>query len=173
MLLKLLGSLIIVITSSWIGFIIAGYYRERPKQLRDFQSALQMLQTEIIYGSTPIPEALSRIAKKTNMPVSTFFQNVKEILYNYRGYTVDEAWEIALKNLHRESSLNKTDKEILSVLGNYLGISDKQDQIKHLKLTSSYLKKQEENAEEERKKNEKMWKYLGVLTGLMIILLIY
>ncbi|MDK2836323.1 MAG: Stage sporulation protein, partial [Thermosediminibacterales bacterium] len=32
MLLKLLGALIIVITSSWIGFIIAGYYRERPKQ---------------------------------------------------------------------------------------------------------------------------------------------
>jgi stage III sporulation protein AB len=57
--------------------------------------------------------------------------------------------------------------------GKYLGSTDKQDQIKNIKLALNNLRQQEVTSIEEKQKNEKLWKYLGVLSGLMIFLLLY
>ncbi|MCG0274974.1 MAG: stage III sporulation protein AB [Thermosediminibacteraceae bacterium] len=173
MLFKILGSILVIFSSTMIGFTIAGFYKQRPRALRNFQIALSMLETEIDYGQSPLPEALNNVSKRCESSISMFLKRVRQLLLSLEGYTAGEAWEIALKEFKAQFPLNESDFEILAAFGKYLGSSDKDDQIRNLKLTLSQLKQQETLAIEERQKNEKLWKYLGVLSGLTVVLLLY
>lgn len=170
---KLAGGFMVVISCSMIGFIMAGYYQKRPRILRSLQASISMLETEINYGHSPLPEALRNVANKSEKEVSSLFSDTMKYISERSGFTAAEAWEKALKGFIVESSLNTVDIEILSNFGKYLGSTDIQGQIKYIKLTLNQLKQQEGMAIEEKNKNEKMWKYLGVLSGIMVFLLLY
>ena len=94
-------------------------------------------------------------------------------LSSREGLTTDEVWEKALKDFYNSSYITEIDNEILMAFGKYLGSTDKKDQIKNIRLTLTNLRQQEILSIEEKQKNEKLWKYLGVLSGLMIFLLLY
>lgn len=171
--LKLMGGVMVVVSCSMIGFIIAGNYKYRPKALRNLQVALSMLETEINYGHSPLPEALRSISKKCEKDVAELFIMTAKYLSSREGLTAGEAWEKSLKDFYNNSYITDNDYEILMAFGKYLGSTDKQDQIKNIKLALNNLRQQEVTSIEEKQKNEKLWKYLGVLSGLMIFLLLY
>ena len=53
-----------------------------------------------------------------------------------------------------------------------LGKTNLEGQVSEIKLTQSFLKKQIEYAEQERQKNEKLYKTLGMTIGLAIVILL-
>lgn len=173
MLLKLLGGALVIISCSMIGFLMAGAYQVRPEILRNLQAALSMLETEISYSHSPLPDALKNIAKRCDREISGLFLKTMKYISTRSGLTACEAWEKALEDFNMNSYLKPADLEILSAFGKYLGSTDTDDQIKNIKLTLANLKQQELIAIEERQKNEKLWKYLGVLSGIMVFLLLY
>ncbi|KUK81824.1 MAG: Putative thioredoxin [Pelotomaculum thermopropionicum] len=62
---------------------------------------------------------------------------------------------------------------ILRNLGSSLGISDRDDQIKHLHLAMEQIRAETVAAEEEAARNVKLWSYLGFLGGLLLVLVLY
>jgi len=171
--LKLVGGILVILSSSMIGFIIAGSYKNRPTTLRNLQVALSMLESEINYGHMPLPQALRSISKKCDKDVADLFAQTAHYLSSRRGLTADEAWEMSLKEFFLNSNIAENDYEILIAFGKYLGSTDKQDQIKNIRLALDNLRQQELSSIHEKEKNEKMWRYLGVLSGIMIVLLLY
>lgn len=170
--LKTLGSIMVVVSSSAIGFIIASFYHERPIILRNLQVALSMLETEMNYGLKPLPSALKSVENKCENQLSRLFYITRKYLVS-KKYTVSEAWEMAVNEFYKDYNLSDSDIDILISFGKYLGSTSKEDQIRNIKLTLSNLKQQEIIAIKEREKNEKLWRYLGVLSGIMIFLLLY
>ncbi|HHV17473.1 MAG TPA: stage III sporulation protein AB, partial [Thermoanaerobacterales bacterium] len=130
-------------------------------------------ESEINYGHSPLPEALRSISKKCEKDVTELFAETAKNLSSRDGLTAGEAWEKSLKDFYNNSYITDNDYEILLAFGKYLGSTDKQDQIKNIRLALSNLKQQEITSIEEKQKNEKLWKYLGILSGLMIFLLLY
>ena len=173
MFIKMLGGALVILSSTMIGFLVAGSFHYRPKILRDLQVALSMLETEIGYGHSPLPEALESISKKCDADVAKLFSKAKTHISSKEGCTPDEAWQKALNDFYTDTHLLETDMEVLSSFGRYLGSTDRQDQLKNIKLTLTNLKQQEIIALDEKSKNEKLWKYLGVLSGTMVFLLLY
>lgn len=170
--LRLLGGIMVVISSSIIGFIIANSYHERPVILKKLQIALSMLETEMSYGHTPLPQALENVGGKCGTKISKLFFITRHNLIS-KKYTASEAWEEALDEICEECNLLDVDLSILTTFGKYLGSTNREDQIKNIKLTISNLRQQEAVALEEKQQNEKLWRYLGVLSGIMIFLLLY
>lgn len=170
---KVLGAIMVMISSSIIGFIIANSYKKRPELLRELQTALSMLETEIGYSQNFLPDALENIARNSTRDVSRLFLNVRKHLMDSKGYMASEAWELALKKFYNDSYLIKNDYYILNAFGKYLGSTDREDQIKSINQTIDNLKQQEKIAYEEKQKNETLWRYLGILSGIMVILLLY
>jgi len=171
--LKLIGGIMVVLSSSMIGFIIAGNFKNRPNILRNLQVALSMLESEINYGHLPLPQALKSISKKCDKNVAELFAQVAQNLSSRNGLTANESWEKSLKEFFSNSYIVQNDYEILMAFGKYLGSTDKQDQIKNIRLALNNLRQQEISSIQEKEKNEKMWRYLGVLSGIMIFLLLY
>lgn len=171
--LKLIGGLLVVSASGLAGWAVARVYAKRPVELRLFIAALQVLETEITYVATPLPGALDRVAQQVELPVALFFRRVAKELDQLAGCSAREAWNRALEWYYPQSALVRNDLGILRGLGNNIGISDRDDQGKHLRLATEQLKMALVTAEELAAKNVKMWNYVGLLGGLIIVLALY
>lgn len=171
--LKMSGAVLIVAATSWIGLETAQGFQRRPRQLRDLQSSLQMLETEISYTQTPLPKALEKIARSIKGCVGDFFFIIRNRLINTPGTTLGEAWHKGMEYLQEHSALTASDQQILHNFATTLGISDRQDQVKHLKLVMAQLAAAEIKAWDEKAKNARMFKTLGILGGLAIVILLY
>jgi stage III sporulation protein AB len=171
--LKFLGAAMVVAASGLSGLAVAGSYARRPRELRALRSALQMLETEITYGATLLPEALNTVSARCDQLVGALFKKAGEELAAMSGVSAAQAWERALDSYYAVSALKPQDHSILVSLGRSLGRSDCADQVKHLRLTMEQVTQEAANAEEEASRNVKMWSYLGFLGGLVLVLVAY
>lgn len=162
----------VVLSCTLLGMTIASNYSRRPSEIRSLINGLQMLETEISYGATPLPDALAYVAERCDSRVALLFSLTSQELLTLQGTTAREAWLLALNQYYAKSSLTKPDRAILQELGNSLGVSDREDQVKHLVLTKEQLKLEQAKAEEESLKNTKVYNYLGFLGGLTVVLIL-
>ena len=133
---------------------------------------MQMLETEISYALTPLPEALLGISEKIEGAVGQFFLITSQLLGQEQGMTAGEAWKEALKSLKGSTALTEGDIDVLSSLGANLGSSHREEQLKHLRLTQEHLKHQELCAEKDREKGERIWRTAGFFGGLVIVIIL-
>jgi stage III sporulation protein AB len=171
--LKLLGALLIVVAGAMIGHIKARRLADRPAQIRRFIRVLQQLETEISYGFTPLPEAMHKLALQTAEPLSSLFAGITTNLHSRSGLTVKESWEQAVLERWPYMAMQDGEQDIILQLGSSLGTTDREDQLKHLRLASSQLGSMESEAAEEQRRFEKMWRSLGVLGGALIVVMMY
>lgn len=168
---KIVGAILIVAATTWIGFEAARHLSERPRQLRLLKSALQSLEAEIMYGHTPLHEAARRLAAQLKEPLSSFFELFATKLTHSEA-TVKEAWEESLTNIWKLTALKQGEFEIMKQFGETLGRHDRTQQQKHIQLTLTHLEREEADAYDKQSKYEKMVKSLGFLTGLLLVILL-
>ena len=155
----------------WVIFIPWTVERDQIN-CRELQGFMQMFENEISFLSNLLVDAFNRICNSSNSEVTIFFKDTSNIL-STDGSNGSEAWKKAVKKNIKKTALNKEDEEILVSFGKMLGNSDLEGQIKNIRLTLCQLKLQEQKAEEYKKKNEAMYKALGVLGGLAIVIILF
>jgi len=143
------------------GMMVAREYAKRPGELKSLLSAIQMLETEIMYTTG------------ADQRVAGFFRDAALDLRSTAGRTAGEAWETAMERFYPRCSLSRGDMSILGNLGRALGRSDREDQAKHLRLASEQIRMEIIKSEEEAAKNTKMWNYLGFCGALAAVIILY
>ncbi|GAA3405477.1 stage III sporulation protein SpoIIIAB [Paenibacillus hodogayensis] len=171
--LKLFGAMIVLLAGTMFGFAKASQYARRPRQIRQLIHALQRLETEMTYGYTPLPEALLRLAETLEPKLALLFRTAAEPMMNGSGKTAGESWRDALETCWKYTALSSNEREILSQMSFTLGISDRDDQTKHLRLAVSLLQAEEQVAWDDARRYEKMWRSLGVLAAAFVVILMY
>jgi stage III sporulation protein AB len=169
--LKWAGVALVLFAGTMIGFIQAARYAARPRQIRQLLHALQRLETEIGYGQTPLPEALIRISRLLQAPLSELFGDIARRLRTVPGVTVLECWDAAIAVNWSATAMKSGEREALQRLGSTLGASERDDQLKHLKLAALQLQAEEIAAREEQQKYEKLSRSLGVLGAALVVIL--
>ncbi|HBG22358.1 MAG: stage III sporulation protein SpoIIIAB [Syntrophaceticus sp.] len=167
-----LGACLVIGSLGLTGIKAASLYSQRSNELRSLQDALQMLDTEILYAATPLPEALKKIGQGRGNSVTKIFSKAGELFGEGQGFTVAEAWEKALQDNWNSSALIQDDYAILCAFGKLLGVSDREEQHKNIALTSMHLRQEEEKARRSQEKNTRLWQYGGFLVGISIVLLL-
>jgi stage III sporulation protein AB len=171
--IKLMGACFVVIASTWVGFQLAQVVADRPRQIRQLCAALAMLKTEIGYGIRPLLQACEQIAQRDLGMISRLFQACCHHLVQLEGASTYECFRQGLLSEWKSTAMKKAEQAILLQLCQTLGMSDREDQLHHLTLAITHLEVEEMNALEEQKQYEKMYKTIGVLTGALIVLLMY
>lgn len=170
---KLIGSAMVVIAATGYGLWKAASYSERAKELQKLISALQMLETEISYGATPLPEAFRRIGSRIHGKIGLLLIDTGESLTRGDGSSAGQILQDKLLQWSTQLHLRPEDQEIMFTFGHTLGNSDRLDQIKHIHLACTRLAAEESVARDERERLGKMWRYLGALTGLAAVIIMY
>ncbi|NMA34407.1 MAG: stage III sporulation protein AB [Clostridiaceae bacterium] len=171
MLFKIIGSLVVLLSSSFLGYIMSRDCSKRPQQLRRMQNLLQMFENQITYLSDVLAEVFERIGRAGG-ETGIFFITAVELLKKGQASSASEAWEKAVKKCIRMTALNKEDEQVLLSFGRSLGNTDLDGQIRNIRLTLGQLAMQERKAEENRKKNESMYRSLGILGGMAVVIVL-
>lgn len=169
--MKWIGALLLIGTTTWLGFEWSNRLTNRPKHIRQLKNALQILEAEIVYSQLPLRDAFKNIAKQLPSPTNLFFRNMGKSLED-QNIDFSSSWEKNVDAFMRQSSLQANEKEILLQFGRTIGQHDFYQQQKHIQLTLSHLERELEDAREEQQKYSKMAKSLGILAGLFIVLLL-
>lgn len=158
---------ILFISSCAIGKYISQKYKFRLEELEEVKNALNIFKTKIKFTYDPIPEIFVDIAKNSNKNVSNLFIKAKE---NMKESTSSVSWEEAVDEY--QGNLNNEDKQVLKTLSKLLGITDADGQLSQIEVTETFLDEQIRQAQEEKNKNEKLYKKLGICAGLAIVIML-
>lgn len=165
--IKLFILSLVFISSLWIGVLISKKYAGRVIELRNMKNALNMFETKVKYTYDTLPEIFEQISKQTPEEVGRTFQKASDKM---KEKSAGEAWSESIDTMN--TNMNTEDKTILKTLGKMLGKTDVEGQISEIKLVNSFLDTQIELAQQERAKNEKMYKTLGGIIGLTLVIIL-
>ena len=172
MLFDIIGGLLIISASGLIGILFANRLSIRYRELKNLRRYLQLLETEVTYGATPLPVALMNISNRTEGIISSFFAAVSQSLTERSFYSVNDAWAYSAEVVFAEAPFTRADTELIKSFGNSLGCSDREDQKKHFSLFYLQLKHQEDAAQEEINRSGKMYRSLGFLLGIAVFVIL-
>ena len=85
-------------------------------------------------------------------------------------FSAGDAWNKAIDT--DILNINLEDKNVLKNLSKLLGATDLEGQLSQIEMTSNFLDEQIKKAEKEREKNESMYRKLGMIIGLGIVIIL-
>ena len=169
--MKLIGAFLVIAAGGMAGWVYSALLKKRLTILRGLIQSFQWLETEIGYASLPLGEAFLRISTRVPEEIRLLFTTFTTGLNSRAGLTADEAWQQSLTE-HREAlPLKAEDWALLADFGRTLGTTDRENQVTAIRQTLERLKHQAGDAEEEYRKNERLYRYLGIAGGALVVLL--
>jgi stage III sporulation protein AB len=170
--LKIIGSIIIFISCSLVGFIYGEGLKKRVIELRLLEDSMQQLQNHIVYSHTPLPLAFESIGNKTKEPIKKLYSDMARILNSNKVESVYEAFKLAIEINKNNFNLKNQDINILLDFTKTLGEFDIEGQNNMFNLVFKNINKELSLAEEKMHKNLKMYRGLGVSAGATIVILL-
>ena len=157
-------------SASLIGIMFSKKYKNRVEELKSFKEACNVLESKIKFTYEPLGDIFEEIADiYQNNQISNIFKNTN---INMKNKDFRLAWNESIEKSKQQLNLKKEDINIIKSLGNMLGKTDVQGQLSEISLNMNFLDTQIRLAEEEQHKNEKMYKTLGTIVGLAIIIIL-
>jgi len=166
----IMGCVALIAGCGSLGLWLAHRIRLRPVELRECLMALALLDTEIVWGATPLPEAFCIVKERTDQPWQGFFAELQERLQ--RGESASSAWKATIIQQSKHFCLKQEDWQVISDVGKGLGRSDSREQHKQLELVQRQLALIKDQAGIWSDKQAKMWSYLGFLCGIAGVLIL-
>lgn len=165
--IKWLLYVMILVTSSGIGIMYSQKYQKRVTELKDFKTALNMLKTKIRFTYAPLKDIFLDISKSITSKSANVFEKAR---IHMERESATDSWIKAVNET--DTNITKEDKEIICQFGKLLGKTDLDGQLNEIDLCLNFLELQIEKAENEKQKNAKLYKSLGVIAGVGIIIII-
>ena len=154
--------------STAIGLMISKSYENRVIELKEFKNILNIMKTKIKFTYEPLAEIFKQISKDNQTNIEkNFAQMSNQLTY----YPAKDVWENCIQEA--DISINQQDKDILKKMGKLLGQTDVEGQISEIEVTEKFLIMQIEEPEQDKKKNQKMYKTLGITIGLVFVIILF
>ncbi len=170
--LKLLSGAIIFFGFGYFGILFSQKFKTRVRQLTDFQRAMTELEYSIEFMSMTIGDSLVMIAKNSETELKNIFLYVSDRLKSSPGSEMQKIWKRALSKYSEGLALKKDDLEIIIDFSKNLGTGNREKEKNNIKVTSMRLKIAEDEARAELEQNSKMYRGLGFLSGIFVVIIL-
>lgn len=167
--IKYIFLLVIFLSSSKIGKMLAQRYYYRVQELEELKNALNLFKTKIKFTYETIPEIFEEISNNITKNISNIF---KSTVKGLKDFSISQAWEQAIESEKKNTNLNEEDIRVIKLLSKQLGITDIEGQISQIEITEHFLDTQIKQAQQEKEKNQKLYQKLGTTMGLVIVILL-
>ena len=161
----------IVAGSTSIGFILSKGYSERLDELNAFNTLINILQNTIKFTKLPLKDVFEQVGNITiKTKVKNIFTNCSQKL---KETSLENAWKSSIDEESYYLNMKDEDLEVIEALGSTLGKTDIEGQMSELDQFKERLNFQIKQAEEAKRKNSKMFKSLGTIIGLVIVIILF
>ncbi len=160
--IKCIGIVLIIAFFFSAGVYLSLRLKNRYEFLSLFREFLSSLKTNIRYNGGEIFELIER-----SMPLAIVEYFKSE---NYSG--MDIYWDRCIKNIPKNAALKREDISLIAEFGKTLGTTDIEGQLNHIELYKELISSNINNSIEEIKQKSKLYKMLGLFSGIAAALLL-
>lgn len=153
--------------SIFLGLALANKYKGRVIDLKNIRNSLNILETKIKYTYDPLPRIFETLSNSFGNGIGEIFKMARDKM---KELSAGEAWKIAIENSN--TNMNAEDLSILKNFDKLLGKTNVEGQLSEIELLKRYIDTQIKKAEEAQRKNEKLYKDLGIIVGLTIVIIL-
>ena len=162
--LKILNLGAIFFICFYIGIYKAKMCQERVYELQKFLNGIILFKNKVEFTYEPINYIFSDISNVIYENGENIFKEIKN-----NNDDINISW---IKSVERIKNINNEDKEIIKMFGKLLGKTDIKGQLSQIELTQKLIEKQIEKAEFEKNKNSKLYKTIGIISGIAICIIL-
>lgn len=170
--LKLILSILIIVISSGIGFLLSNRLDNRTRNLQELITILKVLESEMFYRMDPLPRLLQRIGADRKGLAGSFFVQVYEGLSDSYNYDFYGSWANAVNKIYGATSLSEQDRKIATEVGIALGKTDLENQKAFFTEVYERLNQQLILANESKHTKGKLYQTLLTALGIMTVIVL-
>ena len=169
---KIIGAMLLIGTSTLVGFIMAEQLNERSRLLRLLIRLLNILKTEIGFHSGLLAEVFQRASQVIHDPqMAASLGKIARNIGFGSDFDIQELWDDFIISPEMYA-LKKEDIGVLKELGAYFGSTDRMDQIERIEVARGRLEINLETADLERSKQVRLYRYFGFAAGAAMVCLL-
>lgn len=169
--MKIIGMVLIFISCSGIGLTFTYIYKKRLEELSEWRKGIALIKNEINFALTPLPEAFEIVAGRLEKEINIFFKGLGKLLQSSQNNSLENLDDNIIKKMLVDTCLNEKDKVLIVGFIKRLGLLDKESQINNLALHINNMDQEIEKLKKDEEKNNKLYKTLGILSGIFIIVI--
>lgn len=172
MAVMILGILLIIGSTTVIGVYCSYKSDYRMQELEELSKVMNILQSEIEYGISTLPEAIGVISERIEGPIKLILSECRSQLIEKRGQGINELWCSAIDKKNVNTYMNSNDINHLKDMGKILGYGDKDLITRGIESVIGYINNEIDSINELNKKNKKMYQSIGVLSGVLLVIVL-
>ena len=170
--IRLAACILILTGCGYSGMQLAARFKKRCEQLEDFSEALRQLEFDIDFLNITVRESFEKIAKSSGDGVREVLGYISREMKNSRCCDMQRLWRRAFERFCGELFLTDEDTEILLDFSKNLGSGNRESEKNNIKAAAMRLRIAEDEAREGAAKNMKMYRGLGFLFGVFVVILL-
>ena len=166
---KIVISFMIVILSTYIGIIKSNKLKSREYILREMVTFLGLVENDIRYMMNILPNIYESARQKLSTELKNVMGKIVVDMLSFDNTALIE--QSIVTNVSSLETLYDYDKNVFTSTLKNLGRSDMESQINIIENGINILQNQIKEANEIKLKNSKLYKTVGTITGIMIVII--
>lgn len=165
--LKLTGLALIALCATGIGMEMAFSLSQRVRALDLAQTVLESIAGELSYHLAPPEQIMKSLAARTTLGKAEYLTACQE--FCGEGIPFPQAWNQAVRKYG--GALSARDREILTAVSETLGTCSEKEALAALERAKKLLQEELKNAREYARVHGKLYRTLGMLSGVFLVIL--
>ena len=170
MLIKICGSVLVILVCSYIGFSKSSQYKERVTQLTACELFLSRLKTYMGGSNDSTQKIFQNLANTDSLAELTFIKSTSDRLQYEPNFPL--VFTECVEESKIRLALEEEDYIPLLNLSELIGSYDTQGVLNGIELSKDLIRQSQKLATEQSQINGKLARSLGILTGIAIAILI-
>ena len=172
MYIKIFGAFLIVISAYIFGLYYSKKDKYKSEDLEEIKKGLSIIKDEIMFLSLPLGEAFITASEKISGGASKIFSDIGQGIKKNKDDTLADVINNALDNNISDTFMKKEDTASLISLGKTMGDMDSDHQRSSIDMAISDIEDSINILTSSYQKNEKMYRSLFTLGGVLIAVIL-
>lgn len=169
--LRILGCILVVTGSIGFAQSICTEGKKRLEMLKQMRGIFETMKYYIAYQKAAIPEALWKLADKSDDLTAGAFKEIYKRVYE-KGESLPMAWHQQMENALKDCALSKEEKKLILDFPACLGFMEENAQAGAVDELLREINLHIKELTEEQKNKNKMIMSLGAAVGVLLVILL-
>ncbi len=165
--LKITGLALVALCTTGMGMEMAFSLSQRVRALELAQTVLESIAGELSYTLAPPEEIIKSLTARTTLCKAGYLTACQS--FCRKGVPFPQAWNRAVREW--KGALSARDREILTAVSETLGTCSEKEALTALEGAKRLLQEELKNAQEYAQVHGKLYRTLGMLSGVFLVIL--
>lgn len=170
--LKVLGSIFVIGTTTLLGIQKGVSIRKNYEELQYIQKLVYQIQSEIRYLRAPLGDIVVKLGRESKAPYGEWLLSLGNDMASRSGKPFSRLWEQGVRQHLGSLRLPEQEVERLCLLGNQLGNADMELQMQTLSLYQQQLSQTLEDLRKTMDNKVKLSRCIGIISGIFLVILL-